>query len=154
SPLGTTGTPIIDAASRTLFLDAMINQGGAHHQVFALSIDDGSTRTGWPVDANASFHSGSTSFNSSVQNERGALALLGGTLYVPYGGHYGDCGTYHGWVVAIPINTPAQPAAWASIDTESGIWAPGGLSSDGTHIYGVTGNGAGGANWGNSEMVG
>jgi hypothetical protein len=154
SPLGTTGTPIIDGASRTMFLDAMINQGGAHHQVFALSIDDGSTRTGWPVDANTSFHSGSVNFASPVQGERGALALLSGTLYVPYGGHYGDCGSYHGWIAAIPINNPAQPAAWATTDTESGIWQPGGLSSDGTYIYGVTGNGAGGANWGDSEMVG
>lgn len=153
-PLGITGTPIIDLGSRTMFLDAMIDQGGtAHHQVFALDIDHGTTRPGWPVDANASFHSGTVTFTSSVQNQRGALALLDGTLYVPYGGYYGDCGAYHGWVAAIPISNPASPSAWATITQEAGIWAPGGLSSDGTSIYGVTGNGLG-STWANNEMVG
>src|SRR5262249_59770033 len=38
-PLGITGTPIIDAATHTIYLDAMIDEGGAHHRVFALNTD-------------------------------------------------------------------------------------------------------------------
>lgn len=152
-PLGITGTPIIDPGSRTMFLDAMINQADvAHHQVFALSIDDGTTRPGWPVDANASFHSGSVTFDSSVQNERGALALFDRTLYVPYGGFWGDCGDYHGWIAAIPIDDPSAPTAWATGALKAGIWAPGGLSSDGRSLYGVTGNGVSTV-WANNDMV-
>jgi len=51
NPLGITGTPVIDAAGGTLYLDAMIRENNAaHHRIFALSVDDGSTRPGWPVD--------------------------------------------------------------------------------------------------------
>src|SRR5216117_1352953 len=51
-PLGITGTPVIDPASRTVFLDAM-TAPHARHLVFALSVDDGATRPGYPVDVAA-----------------------------------------------------------------------------------------------------
>src|SRR5262249_39219664 len=86
-------------------------------------------------------------------NERGALALVNGYVYVPYGGHAGDCGDYHGWVVSVPVNNPAGAAGWATVDREAGIWAPGGIASDGTNVYAVTGNGAGAQMWGNGEML-
>src|SRR5205085_2816707 len=41
-PLGITGTPVADKPSRTVYLDAMT--AGPRHLVFALSLDDGSTR--------------------------------------------------------------------------------------------------------------
>jgi hypothetical protein len=153
-PLGITGTPVIDAAAGTIYLDAMVNASGAHHKIFALSTTDGTTRAGWPVDANASFHNGALAFNSTVQNERGALALLNGTLYIPYGGHAGDCGSYHGWVVGIPTANPGSPTAFATVDTLSGIWAPSGIASDGTNLFAATGNGTGSSTWKNSEMLG
>src|SRR5215472_1000807 len=76
-PLGITGTPIIDLPSRTLFFDAMTTPDGgitARHLIYALDVDTGATKSGWPVDVNAkaSFHG--TLFDSLVQNERGALA--------------------------------------------------------------------------------
>lgn len=88
-PLGVTGTPVVDAATRTLFLDAMITPDGGRtvrHLVFALSIDDGSTRPGWPVDVAGAPAGASTRFDPSVQNQGGAPALQGGRLYLPYGG--------------------------------------------------------------------
>src|SRR5882724_1008671 len=91
-PFGITGTPVIDAASRTIFLDAMTSSDGGttkKHKIFALSLDDGGTRAGWPVDV-STLKSGSTSFPSQFQSQRAALALVGGTLYVPYGGLNGD----------------------------------------------------------------
>jgi hypothetical protein len=136
SPLGITGTPVIDAASKTLFLDAMIADA---HQIFALSLDDGSTKAGWPLDV-SSVKSGSTSFNPPAQNQRGALLILNGILYVPYGGHYGDCGDYHGWVVGVPLDNPKAPLAWATRASAGGIWAPSGLASDGTSVFAATGN--------------
>src|ERR1019366_6984305 len=51
-PLGITGTPVIDPVSRTIYVDAMTTpDGGAtkQHLIFALALDDGSTRPGWPV---------------------------------------------------------------------------------------------------------
>ena len=34
-------------------------------------------------------------FNPGDQGQRGALAIVDGVLFVPYGGHFGDCGEYH-----------------------------------------------------------
>ena len=137
TPLGITGTPVIDAASRTLYLDAATS--GPKNQVFALSIDDGSTRSGFPVDIDT-VKAGSRSFNSSVQNQRGALLIVDKTLYVPFGGRFGDCGDYNGWVVGVPLDNPSGLFAFATVSHGAGIWTPGGLASDGTSIYAATGN--------------
>ena len=54
SPLGITGTPVIDPRSRTVYLDAMVSEpGGAQHLVFGLSLDNGSVRPGWPIGEEA-----------------------------------------------------------------------------------------------------
>src|SRR5215468_2753663 len=64
-----TGTPVIDATSSTLYLDAMIRENNAaHHRIFALSVDDGSTRSGWPVDV-ATAVKGTTPFVPAPQNQ-------------------------------------------------------------------------------------
>ena len=154
-PLGITGTPVIDAASRTLFLDAMTSGGGSsrRHVVHALSLDDGSSRAGWPIDA-ASFQSGGTRFNAPFQSQRSALLLQSRVLYVPYGGHFGDCGDYRGWVVGLPLDNPSAAQAFATSARGGGIWAPGGLASDGSSVYAATGNTFGtGGSWGHGEGI-
>jgi hypothetical protein len=92
------------------------------------------------VDVNATAVAEGLTFNSSVQNERAALGIVGNTLYVPYGGHYGDCGNYHGWVVGVRIDNPKTVGAWATPNKGGGIWGVGGIASDGTNIFVVTGN--------------
>jgi hypothetical protein len=142
-PFGITGTPVIDFASRTIFLDAMTTpDAGAtkKHLIFALSIDTGAVKSGWPVDVGAVAKSGSTTFNNPPQGQRGALAIVDGMLYVPFGGLYGDCGSYHGWVIALSISDPTQVQSWATAQPAGGIWAPAGVSSDSTYIYVATGN--------------
>ena len=57
NPLGITGTPVIDATSRTIFLDAMTSTTGnvPRHMLHALAIDTkGVERTGWPLDVTTS----------------------------------------------------------------------------------------------------
>ena len=142
-PLGITGTPVIDAETRTIYLDAMLIASAnatAQHQIFALDADTGKVKAGWPVDLNSTVTAGNTTFNSLVENQRGALALMGGKVFVPFGGHIGDCAEYHGWVVGISTQDPTQVSAWATRAIAGGIWAPGGLSSDGQSIYFSTGN--------------
>src|SRR2546430_12351278 len=58
----------------------------------------------------------------------------------PYGGHAGDCGDYRGWVIAVPVQDPAHATAWATGAPAGGIWAPGGLSTDGNVVFAATGN--------------
>jgi hypothetical protein len=154
-PLGITGTPIIDAASRTLFVDAMTTPDGGTtktHLIAALSIDDGTMHRGWPVDASR-LHTGSVAFTAATQNQRGALAILNRVVYVPFGGHFGDCGDYHGWIVGVPIGDPGSATAWATRGRGGGIWAPGGVVSDGTALLVATGNTLGVSTWSDGEAV-
>jgi hypothetical protein len=143
NPLGITGTPIIDATTRTIYLDAMTNMGatGARHIVHALDPEAmGADRPGWPVDLSATARAGDAVFASPVQNQRGALALLGGTVFVPFAGHIGDCDAYHGWIVGISTVNPTQVSAWSSVAFGAGIWGSSGIASDGTSLYVTTGN--------------
>jgi hypothetical protein len=154
-PLGITGTPVIDANSRTVYVAAMTTPDGGRskdHRIFALSLDDGSLRPGWPVSVSGMRYGG-FSFNSSVQNQRGALLLKDGVLYVPYGGHWGDCGDYHGWVVAVPVTNPRAASAWATEARGGGIWAPGGIASDGRSVFVATGNTFGAHGWMGGEAI-
>jgi PQQ enzyme repeat len=153
-PIGITGTPVIDPASRTLYVAAMTTGGsaGRRHLVYALSIDDGAIRTGWPVDV-SSVQSSGVRFNAPFENQRGALLLVGGTVYVPYGGHFGDCGDYHGWVVGVPVDNPSGARGFATAARGGGIWATGGLASDGVSIFAATGNTIGTGTWSHGEAI-
>src|SRR3984893_11611691 len=106
-PLGITGTPVIDEATRAVYVAAMVGDAsGAHHRVFALSLKDGAPLAGWPIDVAEALAARGQHFNTRFQNQRGALAVLDGKVYVPYGGHYGDCGDYHGWGLGIRPRGP------------------------------------------------
>ena len=100
-PLGIISTPVINTATTppTIYVAGAIGTTSImSHQVHALSTTDGTEVSGWPVDvSNAT--SGSIIFDTVHQNQRSALSLVGKTLYVAYGGHIGDCGSYHGWVI-------------------------------------------------------
>jgi hypothetical protein len=156
-PLGITGTPVVDLPSRTLFFDAMTTPDGGttkRHLIYALNVDTGTTNSGWPVDVNATARSGTTVFTSVPQGQRSALAIVGTNLYVPYGGLAGDCGTYYGWVVGVPLNQPTNVMAWATTAHGGGAWSVGGVASDGTNPFVATGNTFGaGSTWGGGEAI-
>jgi hypothetical protein len=147
NPVGVVGTPVIDPATRTLYLNSMTNMSGTpQDMVHAIDADTGATRAGWPVDLNATAKSGSTVFTTKVQNQRGALGLVGGRVLIPYGGHIGDCGDYRGWVVSISASDPTQMSTFATRALGGGIWAPSGVASDGTSVFFATGNTMGAVN--------
>jgi hypothetical protein len=154
-PLGITGTPVIDPDGRSLYVAAMTTPDGGgtmHHRIFALALDDGATRPGWPLEVSG-LRAQRLAFNAPVLQQRSALLLHAGTLYVPYGGHFGDCGGYHGWVVAVPVFEPTRATAWATAARGGGIWAPGGVSTDGSSLFAATGNTFGARTWGGGEAV-
>jgi hypothetical protein len=138
NPTGITGTPVVDLISRSLFFDAVINGNPVKHFIFSLNVDTGATN--WSVDVNATANYQGITFDSFVQEERGALALVNGIVYVSYSGYVGDCGSYHGWVVGVDINDHSNVMAWATDATGGGIWGHGGVASDGTSMFVVTGN--------------
>ena len=153
-PIGITGTPVVDLASRSLFLDALINGPTIKHFIYSLNVDTGVTNAGWPVDVNATANYNGMSFVSLIQEERGALALVNGIVYVSYSGYVGDCQNYHGWVVGVDINNPSNVHAWATTAVGGGIWGHGGVASDGTNMFVVTGNTFNtGGNWMGGEAI-
>ena len=118
NPVGITGTPAIDPATSTLYLVAMLKDQG--YRLFALSTDSGSVR--WSVPLNT------TGFDYHIQQERGALALANGLVYIPFGGFYGDCGSYHGWVMSYPeAGTGSLGSYKVPSGREAGIWSTGGV---------------------------
>jgi len=154
NPVGTIGTPVVDVASGALLFDALIDGMVKKHFIYSLNVDTGATNPGWPVDVNATAMYNGIIFDSLVQEDRGALALVNGVVYVPYSGYGGDCGTYHGWVVGVDINNPVNVGAWATTATKGGIWGHSGVASDGTNMFVITGNTAGtGGVWGGGEAI-
>lgn len=153
-PLGVTGTPVIDESNAAIYLNAATDSpSGPRHLVFALSLKDGSPLPGWPVDIADALKREHRNFVPRDQNLRGALAILGGMLYVPFGGHTGDCGEYHGFVVGISLSDPRTVTSWATRARGGGVWTPGGISTDGTSLFVATGNTFDAAIWSDGEAV-
>ncbi len=155
APLGITGTPTIDVAKRTIYFDTAVGNSTTitDHLIHAVSLDDGSERAGWPVAASSVSTAGER-FNPVVHNQRSALLLINGVLYVSYSGHLGDCAQYRGWLIGIDTNAPQNVKAFKTGGTRGGgMWATGGPASDGTSIFVTTGNTFGASTWSGGEAV-
>src|SRR5438445_3802086 len=125
--IGITGTPVIDPATNTMYVVAKTKEvvGGVAHYVQRLHALDittgldratngmatiGDTTIGGPDDGYTDTTSiavpgtgvgsdGTTlRFNALRENQRAALTLANGTVYIAWASH-GDNGPYHGWVV-------------------------------------------------------
>jgi hypothetical protein len=143
-PVGITGTPVVDSGAGTLYVVALTTPDGGRTKAFsiaALDVKSGAMRPGWPV-AIAPPASSGLRFDPGVQLQRGALTLLRGVVYVPFGGYFGDCGDYHGWVVAVPAESPSRQQSFATpTGRMGGIWATGGVAADPQgNLYAATGN--------------
>jgi outer membrane protein assembly factor BamB len=133
-PVGITSTPVVDPGSNRVYTVGMVQPG--RHVLFALALDTGRRVSSTRVDADGA--------DPAVHNQRGALTLANGNVYVPYGGRLGDCGDYHGRVVMVPVDgtTLGTPRSY-TLPTQraGGFWAPPGavVASDGT-LYLASGN--------------
>ena len=132
-PSGITGTPVIDVSSGRVWVLAFIRPH--RHVLFALDLG-----TGVQV---ASATNDPTGADPTVQQQRAALTLASGRVYVPYGGLYGDCGAYHGWIVSTPTAGGASTSWKVPSGREAGIWAPSGVTVDSAgDVFAATGNSA------------
>src|SRR4029450_5475128 len=143
--MGITGTPVVDLASRALFLDAMTTPDGGttkQHLILSLNVDTGDINPGWPVDVEATATYNGINFTAEIQQQRPALGIGGNILYVGYGSMR-DCSLWHGWLVGVPIDDPASVTAWAAGGGGArggAIWGVGGVATDGTNPFVTTGN--------------
>jgi hypothetical protein len=151
---GVRSTPVID--SNGIVYTALDGSSG-HFEIHASSIANmGAEVAGWPVNAsNARSGNGDvlSGFDMGKEIQRGALSLVNGILYVPFGGVYGDGPPYKGFVVAVNTANPTQVGAWSAAGDRSGLWQGGGLASDGTSMYATTSNGSDGTHQDSEEVV-
>src|SRR6266550_7403072 len=113
---GIIGTPVVDLASRALFLAAMTTPDGGttkKHYILSLNVDTGDINPGWPVDVEATASYNGVSFTAEIQQQRPALGIVRGILYVGYGSMRDGC-CFHGWLVGVAIDNPASVTAWAA----------------------------------------
>ncbi len=81
----------------------------------------------------------------------GGQGVVNGKLYVPYAGHFGDCGTYNGMVVGFNLAKPGVFGAWSTETTGGGSWGQSGVAFDGASMFVTTGNAFGSStSWGGS----
>lgn len=137
SPQGILGTPVIDPAAGRIYV-ATILASDHLYRVFGLDLATGAVVMTTVIPAAIG-----TGFDWTIQQERGALAVANGYVYVPFGGRAGDCGSYHGWVVGVPVNGSTSLNVYETPDTGSGVWTAGGVVVDDTtgDVFVTTGNG-------------
>jgi hypothetical protein len=154
--IGITGTPVIDPSSSTLYVVAKTesiptinNLNPVYHQrLFALAL-----ATGQPIQPSgtevSTTSSTSPGFSPLLENQRAALLLDSGTVYIAFGSHGGQ-GDYHGWLFGYDASTLQQNMVFDVTPgiRGGGIWqSGGGPSADTNHnVFVVTGNGTFDAN--------
>jgi hypothetical protein len=155
NPEGITGTPVIDAATGTLYVDALVDTtaNGPRHEVFALNVATGQILPNYPIDLQAALAAKGFTLNSLTQGERSALLFLNGNLYITFAGRSGDCGTYHGAVAQVVSADATIGGFWATRANGGGIWSQGGADSDGKSIFVTTGNTMNASTWSDGEAI-
>ncbi len=166
---GIIGTPVIDRMSGTLYVISktkLVANGSTsfYQRLHALNLADGAEKFGGPTVIAAtvpgtgdSAQGGVVSFATLQENERAALLLDNGTVWIAWASHC-DIRPYHGWLlgydaaqvshqVAVYNNTPNG--------NQGGIWMGiGGPSADGKgNVFFVGGNGTFDANTGGMDLA-
>jgi hypothetical protein len=137
--VGITATPVIDAATGTIYaLAQTVENGVARNKLHALDITSGVEKPGSPAVLSA------PAFDDKQEFERCALLLANGNVYIAFAS-YGDIEPYHGFMFAINASSMAQVAAWNVTPSggEGGIWmgAAGPAADASGNIFVAVGNG-------------
>ncbi|MGD0136085.1 MAG: discoidin domain-containing protein, partial [Bryobacteraceae bacterium] len=144
--IGIVGTPVIDGSAQVMyFVTRTVVNGTTIQSLHAVNILTGVDQPNSPqiIQATAPENS-SVLFNAAVQNQRAALALSQGVVYVAWAS-YGDSGSYNGWVVAYNSTTLAVAGIFNATPngSQGGIWMAGAAPAFDTagNAYFPTGNG-------------
>jgi PQQ-like domain len=136
-PLGITGTPVYDAATGLVYAVAE-HASPVRHELVALRVGDGTVSWRSSVDL--------PGVDARAMQQRGALTIADGRVWVPFGGLAGDCAQYKGRVVAMALDGSGSPSAYTvPTSREAGIWTPPGPTVDAAgHLFVSVGNGEAG----------
>ena len=154
--IGITGTPVIDPSTNTIYVVAATKEGTGGsakyvNRLHALDLTTGAEKFGGPIVITASVPGtggdnvkGVISFNNITENQRPALTLQGGELYIGFSNH-GNNPPYHGWLLAYNASTLHQDWAFNTTPNamKGGIWMGGdGIAVDSSgNLFFSTGNG-------------
>ena len=149
--VGIISTPVIDPGSGTIYVVAKTYENSV--QIFhlhALDITTGAEKFGGPVQIVASVSGsgvmssgGSIPFVASQENQRAAVTLANGVVYLAFASHE-DHDPYHGWLLGYKAGTLQQVQVF-NVTPNSGegaIWMGGqGLVADSSNnLYLITAN--------------
>ena len=134
-PLGITGTPAWDPATNRVFVVAELG-GSVRHELFAL--DAAAGRVAWSKSVDL------PGVSARDMQQRGALAIAGGRVWVSFGAQAGDCGNYKGRVVGVPLDGGSDVISYTPPTRRGGgIWNPNGPTVTAAgHLLVVSANGA------------
>jgi outer membrane protein assembly factor BamB len=146
-PLGITGTPVYDPGSDSVFVVASLGTS-VDHELFALNPRTGEIRWQRSVDLPGA--------DRTAMQQRGALTVAGGRVWVPFGGLAGDCGNYRGRVVGVPVGDGTPVEFTVPTGRQGGIWTPPGPTVYRGDLLVAVGNGEStgdGAEYDHSDSV-
>lgn len=142
-PLGITSTPVIDPTTNTVYVLGEVTTPTTNvvsHDLVALDTADGSVRWQHSVDP-----AGIAPLDRRNHQQRAALTLANGRVYVGFGGLDGDCANYTGWLASAKADgTGTFPLKAYQVPTtrEGAIWAASGPAvDDAGNLFVATGNG-------------
>jgi len=133
-PLGITGTPVYDRGNGLVY--AVAETSGYRHVLVGVSVGSGAVR----VERDIPTPDGQPRYDQ----QRPALAVADGRVYVAFGGLYGDCGPYRGSVVGVPLSGSGPLISYVvPTAREGGIWGTAGpVTGPGGTLYVSVGNGS------------
>jgi outer membrane protein assembly factor BamB len=133
-PLGITSTPVYSAQTGLVHLVAE-HGGTIGHDLIALDPRTGQVRWRKDVDLPGP--------DPVAMQQRGALAVTGGRVWVLFGALAGDCADYKGRVVGANLDGSGTPVQFdPSPNRQGGIWNAAGPTVDAGHMYVVSANGS------------
>ncbi|MDP9081004.1 MAG: hypothetical protein M3O71_26605 [Bacteroidota bacterium] len=150
--IGIVGTPVIDSVSQNMYFVARSTDGSNFVQyLHSVNILTGDELSGSPVKITATYAGngdGSVNnvltFDAQRQNQRQALTLLNGIVYVTFSSHC-DWGPYHGWILGYDSKSLSQNIVYNDTPNgvDGGMWESGmGMAADAQgNLYAVIGNG-------------
>ncbi len=154
---GVIGTPVIDLSTNTLYVVAKSYKKTPqtfYQRLHAIDLTSGTEKFNGPVALDSTHipagpcnGTGCTApaFDQRQENQRCALALANGTVYVSWAAHE-DHSPYYGWIAGFTANDLSQTPTVLNVSPDagaSGIWLSGGAPAvdDSGNLYLTTGNG-------------
>jgi polyvinyl alcohol dehydrogenase (cytochrome) len=133
-PLGITGTPVYDQGNGLVY--AVAETSGYRHVLVGLDVINGEVRVERDIPA--------PDGQPRYDQQRPALAIEDGRVYVAFGGLYGDCGPYRGSVAGVPLSGSGPIISYVVPTAREGaVWGTAGpVTGPGGTLYVSVGNGS------------